>query len=487
MRLAMLLAAIALSFGIAIAGFRKNISLAREGDARRDAWAACAEAPTRVCVLDLLRGHALSHEDARARARGLADIALALARLGLNDDSESAARLALDAAANLGDAGRETGDILERLAAALVWRGKFVEAEDMAAAMDRKTADRENGRRGDGYWRGRILSSIAAGKAIAASKKVIAAGQTWGTGAVAVGLAQLQSISEPGVRNAAIRRFAWELRFAALEQSEEDKLIAALRAERRPLMSSPREPGVKWEEEPALAIIISALAQKGRFNEAWRIAAWTTEPDDRANAFAIIGETQIPAQGATPFLQRLRSTDDGPARRKTMENLIRRLAALKEDARSHALEDNDPQSEADTAGVAGEKMPGALRLARSFGGPAENELAFGVIAAAQVRWGAAGAAQQALREIRDDGSRSEVLGVIGKAQAARELSSQAPQRSRDPVEKARASAALALTQAKAGRNAEALRMSGESLRAARLISDHQEKTAALWRVAGTLP
>jgi hypothetical protein len=52
------------------------------------------------------------------------------------------------------------------------------------------------------------------------------------------------------------------------------------------------------------------------------------------------------------------------------------------------------------------------------------------------------------------------------------------------VEKARVSAALALEQAKAGRNAEALRMAGESLRAARLIPDHQEKTSALWRVAG---
>lgn len=354
-----------------------------------EAQALCIKTPTRACMLEWMVRDTLAVQDGRSRTEYLMLAADLQAKNGLRTEAETTANLALNEAKSR-TSSWEREEIF--IGVANVWARlrKFAEARQLADAVDNAN----------------LRADVLAFSAVEIGR----------IGKIGDGLHVVQSITEVGIRDRAVRRVVWDLRFVALERGEEGKLIDALR-----IVEEEEEPmggftGHHHTSEviPALQIIAEALAKKGRFAEAWPLAASAKHSGDRWTALVHIGRMQINAGGVTAFLQEAHLLDDTELRKHVLRDV---LEASFDAFSKWGYDDDEPEAAREIPGINEREAADARTIAQAFSSGEERAVANGIVTVAQARNGDIAQAQQTAQAIDDDKARFLALRGIGRAQA----------------------------------------------------------------------
>jgi hypothetical protein len=358
----------------------------------------CVKSPTRNCLLDLAQPLALGVKD-RFRLQYLCDVAKAQARAGRLDRAEVlvAALLSENGAAEQSLTREDISFCVIETWGAL---GRHGEAKQLAQTIEGK------------HRRATALFAIA--KALGRNVSADEAFQF-------VGAHEQDLFSRPS----AIRRVAWDIRDAAVTRGEEGRMIDALRVVQSEETDRPRSFTMlehSSEYVPAMLIIAEPLARRGRFEEAWRLAAEVIAVE-RVSAFLTVGGIQARTGDVAAFLRNVRSISDGDQRYQTLHFFFRGIASpnVAEEPSKEDMERSwgpPPESWGEYVNATAENLAEALVLARSFTEKRDRDVALAVVAMSHARRGDVAAAQYLTREIDEAEARHLILRAVGRAQAA---------------------------------------------------------------------
>ena len=332
-------------------------------------------------------------EFARQAIESLAKVTAAQAKAGLRVDAETTIELVRRRLDEAPQKVRSDDDILSNLVEALARLGKFDEALGFTRGND------------SAYASAGLLTTIAIHMAHARG--------------VSQGLELLLPLP-PFERHLAIRRFAWAIRYAALERGQEAILIEALRIvtkEERPLGSWT---GIHHVSEfpPPLFILAQPLAETGRSDEAWRLALSVPKNPKQADDLAELAVLQIRSGGIAACLRTLFAVDEplrGKILQQTLEGLVRRTRLTR--VLGYGFDDGLPLRPGRVAATTAKDLAEALKVANTFPHDRERNFALGMVVAAQMQSAASSEAWNTARMIQDAAARYLTFRIIGRAEA----------------------------------------------------------------------